>query len=90
MGWFDPVPETFEDIPRLIVRENGCCLSLDGRFELPRPLPAFCNYNSLPGTPTFGSYGDASMSASFERLIKAVETEYDEARIILQLAAGPA
>jgi hypothetical protein len=54
-------------------------------FLSPRLLPDFCNYQPLPTTPTFGSFGFGIANKGFEDVVDRIQAEYDEARIILRM-----
>lgn len=57
-------------------------------FKTGRLIPKYTNGFSLPKVTTIGSFGFASVGKGFERLIIAVQEEFDEAIIRLHVPAG--
>jgi len=57
-------------------------------FRTGRLIPKYTNEFRPPSTTTFGSFGFASYGKGFERLIIAVQEEFDEAIIRLHIPTG--
>lgn len=57
-------------------------------FKTGRLIPKYSNTFDPPATTTIGSFGFASAGKGFERLIIAVQEEFDEAIIRLHVPAG--
>ena len=57
-------------------------------FKTGRLIPDYQNNYSLPSIPTIGSFGFATPDKGFEKLVLAVQEEFDEALIRLHIPYG--
>jgi len=54
-------------------------------FHISRPIPEYTNKQSLPTTPTFGSFGFGLGGKGFSTLVEKVQEEYDSAIIRINI-----
>lgn len=54
-------------------------------FKTRRLIPPYINYKFIPDVVTIGTFGFRSEDKGFERLIHAVQHEFDEARIVMNV-----
>lgn len=62
--------------PTLDVR-NPICL------KIPRLVPTYINTKPLPATPRIGTFGFAFADKGFERIVRQVQDEFDQAAILI-------
>lgn len=65
------------------LRQNNPCVFSTGRI-----IPAYENTKLLPDVPTIGSFGFSVGSKGFQRLVSAVQEEFDEAVIRINIPAN--
>jgi hypothetical protein len=64
--------------PTLVVNKSNI-------IKVPRLIPNYINSTALPNIVTIGSFGFGFYDKGFEKLIETVQSEFDEARIILHI-----
>ena len=64
--------------PTLIVNNSNV-------VKVPRLIPPYINSTTLPNIITIGSFGFGFYDKGFEKLIETVQSEFDEARIVLHI-----